>query len=202
MAPRQPSASWDNGQVITQRTLISVPVIHSQGDQGSLGSSVPAPVVQHPRPEAWWDEVQQQVRMLALDWLHVKVYQDGLPDVDPAIVRKILAEVASPNYQLLRWLIVQGAEAVGTESPDLLKEEYRLLQAVVTQDDPVAKLQARRRYAQRADAILIERDRYIARRIASTLPSASTGLLFIGQAHRVERELPPDIKVQQLLINC
>lgn len=186
---------------MVRRTLISVPVIHSEGDLGSLGSGALSLAVQHPRLEAWWEEARRRIEKLALDWLHVKVYQDGLPDADPAIIGKILAEVDSPNYRLLRWLAAQGAEVVGTEAPDLLKEEYRLLQAVVAENDPVAKLEARSRYAQRADTLLIERDRYIAWRIAGTLPSASTGILFIGQAHHVERELPSDITVQRLFIH-
>ena len=67
--------------------------------------------------EPLWRSVGQHG--LALDWPRVKVYQDGMPDTDPALVAKILAEVHSPNYELVRWLVAQGAELVGTESTAL-----------------------------------------------------------------------------------
>ena len=183
----------------TLRTLIYIPIVHSQEDMGSLGPRLPASHVYRGLAHAGWADIQRRVRSLRLDWPSVNVYQDGLPHAGPEIARKILAEVESPNYDLLRWLVAQGAALVGTESPTLMKEEYGHLQTVLTAADAAAKARARRIYAERAGALLAERDAYIARRIADTLPHGATGLLFIGRAHRVAEHLPADITVRDLL---
>ena len=105
---------------------------------------------------------------------------------------RIVADVDSPNYRLLRWLASQGAMVIGTEDPILLQEEYELLKASVTDEA------ARQAYAARATGLLESRDRYIATRIGDTLPSAGTGVLFVGLQHQVTKILPPDIEVTSL----
>ena len=124
-----------------------------------------------------------RLKALDLAWPGVKVYQDGLPDAAGEIILKIVTEVRSPNYERLRWLVDQGAEVVGTESVALIREEYERLQAVLKAKNAKARAIARRAYAERAEALLSERDRYIARRVAETLPQGGSGVLFIGEAH-------------------
>ncbi len=181
-----------------RRTVIHIPIAHTPEDMGSLGRRLPSDVAYQRLVQVYWAETQQLVRALSIDWAKVKVYQDGLPDASTEIVRKILAEVNSPNYELLRWLAAQGADLIGTESPALLKEEYGHLQAVLAAKDESAGASARVAYAERAVALLAERDAYIAARIAETLPPGGTGLLFIGRAHRVAEKLPADISVRKL----
>ena len=181
-----------------RRVLVYIPIVHSQADMGSLGRALQADQVQARSVQTWWIEIQQQVRALELSWPGVKVYQDGLPDTNAELIRKILAEVQSPNYDLLRWLVSQGAELVGTESPALLMEEYLHLQAVLTPNDSSTRGDALRAYARRAGELLAERDAYIARRIADTLPPDRVGFLFVGQAHRVAKRLAADIAVRRL----
>lgn len=181
-----------------ERTLVLIPIIHTPGDMGRLGQRISLDEAHRRLAQGRWAEIQRQVRALALDWPRVRVYQDGLPDAGPEVVRKILAEVQSPNYDLLRWLAAQGAELVGTESPTLLKQEYDHLRATLEAPDARAKATARRRYAARAGALLAERDAYIARRIADTLEAGGVGLLFIGQAHSVAERLPADVSVRRL----
>ncbi len=120
------------------------------------------------------------------------MYQDGLPDASADMVARVVAEVDSPNYRLLRWLVSEGAVAVGTEDPVLLQEEYELLKASVADEA------ARRVYATRAAELLEGRDRYIAARIDATLPAGGTGVLFIGLQHDVARALPQDFAVRSL----
>lgn len=165
---------------------------------GSLGQHLPAGADYHRLAERRWDQIGQRVWALDLDWPRVKVYQDGLPDAGPDVVQRILAEVQSPNYEILRWLVGQGAELIGSESPALLKEEYGHLQGVLKAKEAAARARAQRAYKQRAAALLAERDAYIARRIGATLPPGGVGLLFIGRAHRVAQHLPPDILVKSL----
>ena len=181
-----------------KRILFHVSIIHSVEDMGSLSSDLPAQRGYREHVLGRWAQIERLVRELDLNWPEVKVYQDGLPNSSRDIVEKVLIETQGLNFYLLRWLVAQGAELVGTESPTLLKEEYDHLRAVVTARDDSDKAMARRAYAERASALLSERDAYIAQRIAETLPHGAVGLLFIGQAHRVAWRLPPDIKIRQL----
>ena len=178
--------------------LIYVPIIHSQEDMGTLGGRLPTTEAYRRLAQNRWAEIQDQVQALSLDWPKVKVYQDGLPDAGPEVVKRILAEARGANYDLLRWLVAQGAEVVGTESPALVQEEYELLKAVYAPTDAVATAKARRRYAERAPVLLAERDAYIVRRIADTLPPGGVGVLFLGEAHRVVEQLLQDIAVEKL----
>ena len=176
----------------TERSLIHVPVLHSSGDMGSLASVIPRPTDYGAQVGRYWDAVEADFRAMRRRWQEVRVYQDGLPDTRADIVARIVADVDSPNYRLLRWLASQGAIVIGTEDPILLQEEYELLKASVTDEA------ARQAYAARATGLLESRDRYIATRINDTLPSAGTGVLFVGLQHEVTKILPPDIEVTSL----
>ena len=176
----------------TERSLIYVPVLHSSGDMGSLASVIPRATDYGAQVGRYWDAVEAEFHAMRRRWQEVRVYQDGLPDARADIVARIVADVDSPNYRLLRWLASQGAMVVGTEDPILLQEEYDLLKASVTDEA------ARQAYAARATGLLENRDRYMATRISDTLPSAGTGVLFVGLQHEVATILPPDIKVTSL----
>jgi hypothetical protein len=81
---------------------------------------------------------------------------------------------------------------VGTEDPQLLIREYQLqrrrLGAASHDPLPPASHQQDAQPASDDDAaaILAARDRFIAQRIAATLPDGQTGLLFLGAAHRLD----------------
>ncbi|TAK32350.1 MAG: hypothetical protein EPO21_15355 [Chloroflexota bacterium] len=181
-----------------RRILIEVAIVHTSADMGNLGRYLQGDGAYSRLAEARWTEIQQQVRALVVTWSEVRVYQDGLPDAEPEIVQKILTEVQSANYDLLRWLVTQGSQVIGTESPLLMKEEYEHLQSVLTAKDVAAQAEARQSYGARAGALLAERDAYIARRIAETLPPGGIGLLFVGQAHCVSKHLPSDFMVWKI----
>ncbi len=159
---------------------------------GSLASAIPRPTDYGTQVGRYWDAVEADFRAMRRRWQEIRVYQDGLPDTRADIVARIVADVDSPNYRLLRWLASQGAVVVGSEDPVLLQEEYELLKASVTDQA------ARQAYAARATGLLENRDRYIATRIGDTLPSGGTGVLFIGLQHNVAGILPPDIRVASL----
>jgi hypothetical protein len=175
-----------------ERTLIYVPVLHSPADMGSLASNLSPSAHYRAQVGRYWERIAAELRGMRRMWRGVRVYQDGLPDASADIVARVVAEVDSPNYRLLRWLVSQGAVVVGTEDPVLLQEEYELLKASVADEA------ARRVYAARAAQLLEGRDRYIAARIAATLPAGGTGILFIGLQHRAARALPQDIAVRSL----
>lgn len=178
----------------TERTLIYIPVLHSPADMGSLASSASPSGDYGIQVERYWERIGAELRALRRMWrgARPRVYQDGLPDAGAGIVARVVAELDSPNYRLLRWLVGQGAVVVGSEDPVLLQEEYELLKASVADEA------ARRVYAARAAQLLEGRDRYIAARIHSTLPPGGTGILFIGLQHQVVQALPQDIAVRSL----
>ena len=177
-----------------KRSLIYVPVLHSPEDMGSLASSLPPPGDYGVQVARYWDRVEAEFHAMGRAWNGVRVYQDGLPDARQDIVARVVADVDSPNYRLLRWLASQGADVVGTEDPVLLQEEYELVKASVADDA------ARRVYAARAAQLPDERDRYIAARIDATLAAGAAGVLFVGLQHKVARGLPADFEVA--LLRC
>lgn len=176
------------------RSLIKVPIFHTKEDMGSLGHRL---VGDNDYP-AWaydyWQKIEKKIKSLPYNFEQIKVYQDGLPDAKPDLVEKIVAEVQSPNYELLRWLKDQGATIVGTENPSLIKEEYELLKAIFEAKDEEEKLEARKGYQERANTLLSLRDEYIAQKIDKVLKKGELGILFLGAAHRIENVLPIDIK--------
>ena len=98
----------------------------------------------------------------------------------------------SLNYQLLAGLIEKGAAVMGTESPDLLVEEYQL----IMHSQPGPRLQAGAgKKAVLGRSLLEKRDKYIADRINRTLGPGEVGVIFIGMLHSVQKYLAPDIEV-------
>ena len=83
---------------------------------------------------------------------------------------------------------------MGTESGDLLVQEYQAAKQSLTARPPrSAGVAAARRVA--ADNLLQQRDQFIAQRINDTLKPGETGILFLGMLHALERYLQPDMKV-------
>jgi hypothetical protein len=81
---------------------------------------------------------------------------------------------------------------MGTESPELLVEEYQLAAAAFASG---ATVRTRIRQKQLRDSLIEKRDRYIAARINATLGAGETGILFMGMLHEVARYLDSDIDV-------
>jgi hypothetical protein len=142
--------------------------------------------------EKMWQEIEHNVESMTIPPGQTRVYQDGLPVCGHE--QQIVAELAgagSRNYQLLLRLQSRGAILMGTESPELLVEEYQL----ATEGLQSATSGSNRRREQLGAILLDKRDRYIADRINRTLHSGETGILFLGMLHSVQAHLQPDIKI-------
>jgi len=191
------------------RLLIWIPVIHTQADLGSVSESVRLLYTrrigrqkrkEHIRAvDQMWRSIRGEIKRLDLDIGKVRLYQDGLPDCghEEEIVRG-LAQAGSQNHQILLGLVEKGAKLTGTESSELLMEEYRLARQVLTlldrgETDKLTKFQD-----ETSRIILQKRDRCIAERIDRTLQVGETGLIFLGMLHSLEGLLPPDIHVTYL----
>jgi len=187
------------------RTLLYLPIIHTPADMGALKESVVrttheklgrlglARKVQ--TIDKIWTEIERVLDGLALNFAKVRLYQDGLPVCgrEAEIVAE-LARAGNRNHQLLRRLMEKGATLMGTESGDLLVQEYQLVKHTLTSRAPKAAALAAQRRAL-SESLLKRRDQFIADRINETLKEGETGILFMGMLHAVERFLPKDIKV-------
>jgi len=190
------------------RTLIVVPIIHTERDMGSLLAQIKHEYVTRFGTEKWtehletieevWDDIARMINALDLPFQNLRLYQDGLPvcGKEEAIVREVAAS-GSRNHVLLATLIDRGAQIVGTESPKLLLQEYEAVKRRLA--NPGATPEFRAGADPESRQLLIERDVFIASRINETLKVGEIGVLFLGLAHAVEQFLAPDLLVQHLL---
>ena len=187
------------------RTLIYFPIVHTQADMGALQESVARATLEKAGRaglarktaaiDQIWTEIEAAIDALPLSFDRVRLYQDGLPVCgrEAEIVTE-LAQAGSRNHQLLLRLMAQGAVLMGTESGDLLVQEYQLArQSLTTRPPRAAGVAASRRAL--SEALLQRRDQFMAQRINETLKNGETGILFLGMLHSLERHLHPDVKV-------
>ena len=187
------------------RRLIYFPIIHTQADMGVLREAVDRATLEKVGRAGWsrkmaaidkiWTEIEDAIDGLGLSFDRVRLYQDGLPVCgrEVEIVRE-LAQAGSRNHQLLLRLMEKGATLMGTESGDLLVQEYQLARQSLTARPPRSQgVAAQRRVS--SDAVLERRDRFMAQRINDTLKPGETGILFVGMLHSLGRYLNQDLKV-------
>jgi hypothetical protein len=185
------------------RKLVYLPIVHTAADMGTLGASIRgmklstlgrqglkhnAEVV-----DKMWEELERVVSNLPVPPGTVRVYQDGLPVCGHE--QEIVSELAGAghrNHRLLLKLQVRGAMLMGTESPELLVEEYQLATAAFAAG---AGARTEFRQKQLRDMLLEKRDRYIGDRINRTLGAGESAIWFMGMLHQVTRYLDPDIEV-------
>lgn len=189
-----------------RRRLIWIPIVHTEADLGNMAESVRNLYVRKMGRAKWakhvadidriWRQIRAKIDKMHLDYAKVRLYQDGLPTCghEEQIVRD-LARAGSQNHQLLADLMEQGATIMGTESPDLLLEEYNLAREALVALGPGGHHEASPRRSRISKAVLERRDRYIAERVAQTLHAGETGLAFLGMLHSLAGRLPRDIEI-------
>jgi len=188
------------------RTLIVIPIIHTEQDMGSLLEQIKQEYVTRYGHEKWtehlksidevWSGIRQMIAALELPYASVRLYQDGLPQCgkEADIVKEVAAR-GGQNHQLLVELMEQGARLMGTEDPDLLLQEYQLHRSALGGGEQGHENQRE----DQSRRLLSERDRFIAGRINATLLAGEIGLLFLGLAHAAEPLLDADILTRHLL---
>jgi hypothetical protein len=187
------------------RTLVYIPIVHSEADMGDFKESVKQAAFQTIGKTGWrqnmiridqlWSKIAAVVLNLVLPYPHVRLYQDALPvcghEMD--IVRE-LAEKGSLNHRLLLDLTARGAVLMGTESAELLLAEYTLQQDILTAKNSRMVREEKMNLQAAGDDLLRRRDAFIARRINETLQTDETGILFLGVLHDVGNALNGDIQ--------
>jgi hypothetical protein len=188
------------------RTLIYIPIIHTETDMGTLSESIQKSTLQKfgkkglKRKEDMidnlWTEIERVIDNFALSYEEVRLYQDGLPVCrrEAEIVTE-LAKAGSRNHRLLLVLMKRGARIMGTESLGLLMEEYELDKQILAPRGARGKAVMESSRKALIDSLLKRRDKFISDRINSTLCAGETGILFLGMLHSLHNTLDNDIQV-------
>ncbi|MFZ2447003.1 MAG: hypothetical protein WAW37_11650 [Syntrophobacteraceae bacterium] len=189
-----------------RRTLLHIPILHTETDMGGLGAqvrdaalrvlSVKALRLKSRAVDRLWAEIEQAIERSDLCYQSVRLYQDGLPVCgrEIAIVTE-LADKGSRNHLLLLRLIEKGASLMGTESAELLLDEYSRAKAAAAAQRTALSLPMPSSDSSSSASLLERRDRFIAARINSTLRAGETGVLFLGMLHSLDNLLDEDIRV-------
>ena len=188
------------------RKLYYIPVIHTQVDMGSLNESIKRATLHSVDQTAFkhkidlidkmWNTIEQTIQGLYLPYKSVLLYQDGLPVCGQEVkIVTQLAKAGSRNHQLLLSMMRKGATIMGTESLELLMEEYEIAKQVLAEENNLKISAVETSLQALSDSLLKKRDQFIARCINSTLPGGKTGILFLGMLHSVENWLDNDIQV-------
>lgn len=186
------------------RTLIYIPIIHTDPDLGSLavdleekaGRLLGSYWREHKRTiKRYWKEIGRFVG--SKTFTEVLIFQDGMPEgaeTAQVIIDK-LAKTGSPNYQLIARLTEKGARVQKTEDAELLKQEYKLTKDLVAPKNIMSAVFAFLKYKLRKNALLSARDKYIAKQINQNLKEGEMGICFLGAYHDVLSKLASDIKI-------
>ena len=188
------------------RTLIYIPIIHTQADMGALAGAIRRLSIEKLGHREWersvkaidqlWTIIHETIEKLDLPYPQVRLYQDGLPNCGREVqIVTDLANAGSPNHQLLLYLMEKGATLMGTESADLLLEEYQLVQQILGAQGLGEAERVQARQESLSHSLLERRDRYISERINETLREGETGILFLGMLHSLEEKIAKDIQI-------
>jgi hypothetical protein len=191
---------------IFERTLIYLPIIHTQSDLGALGESIRRIELRKVGKQSMqrkielinrvWTEIENAIDRLDLSYESVRLYQDGLPVCGREV--EIVSELAGAggrNHQLLMRLMDKGATLMGTESPELLTLEYERAKQITDTENILKKDRGIALQKPAGDQLLKKRDQYIAGRINTTLGKGETGILFLGMLHSLQGLLDRNIRV-------
>jgi hypothetical protein len=188
------------------RVLMHFPIVHTHEDMGTLSTSVQQATIhklgrrgtrqKSKVIDSLWTDIERKIDFLNLSYKKVRLYQDGLPVCGREIqIIDELAKAGGRNHRLLLRLMDRGAALMGTESLELLMEEYALAKGVWNLTDLPKRSRVEASRKADLNSLLKRRDQFIARRINDTLYPGETGILFLGMLHSVDDKLDGDIRV-------
>lgn len=177
------------------RTLIYVPIVHTEPELGTLAAKVGKAgqeilgtdrwQIHKKTVECFWKQIAKFFEKL--DVFSFKIYQDSLP-AGGALGLKIIKENAktgSLNHKIILELVKRGAKVVKTEDGALLKKEYFLVKDLSEASNILGGIIAYLRLKRRQGKLLFQRDKFVAKRIDKTLKPGETGIVFLGANHNV-----------------
>jgi len=147
---------------------------------------------------AFWDSIARFLDSVNVNGF--KIYQDGMVADGTNAMRTIENGITqgSKNYEVISRLLDRGAILIKSEDLALVKREYAYITKITLSSSRKEKEVAALRYKLAQNAILRQRDNFIATRIKETLVQGDTGILFIGAYHDILSKLPADIEVVQV----
>ena len=194
------------------RSLIYVPVLHTQKETGEILLSLKAdeaqPSVDTSSAEQeisvreMWDGIAEKIQKMNIPCLSMRIYQDAMPVCgrEKAIAEK-LAQKASRNHQLILKLVNKGANLEGTEDPELLIKEYGNLSRLIGKAS--ISVQSYRdsliEYKEKGAELMKRRDAFITERIKSTLKKDEVPLVFMGVRHELEKLLQGSFVINYII---
>lgn len=191
------------------RTLIYIPIIHSEADMGSMAAELTQKGIDEFGREFWethvdtvnkyWEIISQYCDTIGLGGKAVKIYQDGMV-ADGEIAIKIMEDsmkAGSKNYEIISKLVKRGAIIVRTEDISMVKKELEMIKSIPSSGALIMKLIRIIRFKISRSKLLNQRDEYIVGRIAATLGPNETGIIFLGAYHNILDKLPKDIIVNE-----
>lgn len=191
------------------RTLIYIPIIHSEADMGSMAAELTQKGIDEFGREFWethvdtvnkyWEIISQYCDTIGLGGKAVKIYQDGMV-ADGEIAIKIMEDsmkAGSKNYEIISRLVKRGAIIVRTEDISMVKKELEMIKSIPSSGALIMKLIRIIRFKISRSKLLNQRDEYIVGRIAATLGPNETGIIFLGAYHNILDKLPKDIIVNE-----
>lgn len=192
--------------MLYKRSLLYYRIIHAKAEMGSLHKLTQQLItetagnhVAKKRVEdinLFWKYVADSVNNLVLKHTGIRIYQDGLPVCNrESDIVKDLASAGSVNHQLILKLQQEGANLMGSESAELLQQEYTHIKNFITECSIPNTIPDIKNFKLQSSIILKQRDVFIAKRINDTLGKGETGILFLGQLHHILPYLNPDICV-------
>lgn len=190
------------------RTLLYVPIIHTEADLGSVGEDIAKRGLREFGETLWkrhqetvlgfWDTIAGYFDSIEVTGF--KVFQDGMAadgELGMTIVREAV-KTGSRNYQIVSELIRKGAILVMTEDINLVKEERDWILRITHAKNRAQKLNAAMKYKLAKNNLLDKRDKFIAKQINDTLQEGENGILFIGAFHNVRKWIQKDITVEEI----
>jgi hypothetical protein len=165
------------------RTIFIIPKMFTEEELRRVASELPDDFAQ--KQKEFWEYVrdrlntQRNVRKLYYDSLVISEREKALE-----LIRQNHAEC----YNLVEQFVQAGATLEATEDPILIQEALSWASMLhegktdfATQEMLVKNM--------------IDRDKYIARRISESLKQEESGILFLAPARRIDEYLPSDMRV-------
>lgn len=194
------------------RTLLYVPIIHTEEDLGSVGGDIAKRGLREFGETLWkghqetvlgfWDAIARYFDSIEVSGF--KIFQDGMVadgELGMTIVREAV-KGGSRNYQVISGLIGKGALLVKTEDLKLVIKERDLILRITQAKNRAQKLDAALKYKLVKNSLLDKRDRFIAKQINDALQEGECGILFIGAFHAVRKWLQKEIVVEEIKEIC
>lgn len=190
------------------RTLYYVPMIHTDKDLNDLG-----PTIKMLREKAYgksasdhderaiedlWKKIRLWVHQTVKNARGLIIYQDGMPIGPREKIRQLFDLILtdhpqSPLFRLTKELIDMGAVLEGTEDMDLVIKRVAVYREIYRAAEKCQSLSDIQEFivkkVEEQDGLILQADRFIAKRVSETLPENGRGILFMGYRHRVVDEI-------------